>query len=209
MSNILKSIKKILKRNKKVNYGYKHPNSYISDDIILYKPENLYMYERTTLQYGAIIMNSRAKFIMKRYSGAAFGLRVITGNHMRLKGKMYKQVTDKMKDEKDIGKRYDKDIIVEEDAWIGSNVTLLRGAHIGRGCNIGSGSVIRGEVPPYSVVIGNPAKVVKFVFTPEEIIEHEIALYPEEERIPKEILEKNYNKYFLKRQQEIKEFTRL
>ena len=59
------------------------------------------------------------------------------------------------------------------------------------------------------MVIGNPAKVVGFSFTPEEIIEHEKVLYPEEERLPLELLEKNYNKYFISRIKEIKQFTRL
>ena len=57
--------------------------------------------------------------------------------------------------------------------------------------------------------MGNPAKVVGFTFTPKEIIEHEQALYPENERIPLETLEKNYRKYFLNRLKEIKQHTLL
>lgn len=190
-------------------YGFKHRSSYIAHDVVIYKPENLYMYEHTGIGFGAVIMNWRTKFIMKKYSGAAFGLKVITGNHMRLKGKFYKQVTDQVKDQIDVNNEYDKDVIVEEDVWIGSNVTLLGGSHIGRGSNIGSGSVVRGNIPPYAVVFGNPAKVVGFTFTPKEIVEHEQSLYPEEERIPFETLEKNYKKFFLGRIKEIKEFTRL
>ena len=47
--------------------------------------------------------------------------------------------------------------------------------------------------PPYSVVVGNPWRIVKFVFTPEEIVEHEAKLYSEDERIPLETLRKNYD----------------
>ena len=161
--------------------------------------------------YGNTGMQSSyfAKFVMKRYSGAAFGLKVVTGNHMRVVGKMYMQVTDELKESLDKNNVYDKDVIVEEDVWIGSNVTLLGGAHLGRGSNIGSGSVVRGNIPPYAIVIGNPAKVVGFSFTPEQIVEHEKQLYPEEERIPLERLEKNYQKYFLKRIKEIRDFTRI
>ena len=191
------------------NYGCKHSSSHIGHDVVIFRPENLYMYEHTGIGFGAVIMNWRAKFIMKKYSGAAFGLKVITGNHMRLKGKFYKQVTDQIKDQLDKNNEYDKDVIVEEDVWIGANVTLLGGSHIGRGANIGSGSVVRGSIPPYAVVFGNPAKVVGFTFTPKEIVEHEQSLYPENERIPLETLEKNYRKYFLGRVKEIREFTRL
>lgn len=161
------------------NYGYKHPSSKIANDVVIFKPQNLYLYEHTAIAMGAVIMNWRAKFVMKRYSGAAFGLKVVTGNHMRVVGKMYKQITDAVKNSLDTNNDYDKDIVVEEDAWIGSNVTLLAGSHVGRGCNIGSGSVVRGNIPPYAVVFGNPAKVVGFTFTPKEIVEHEKQLYPE------------------------------
>ena len=46
-------------------------------------------------------------------------------------------------------------------------------------------------------------------FTPEEIIEHEKALYPKEERLSLELLEKNYKKYFLDHIKEIKAYTGL
>ena len=79
------------------NYGHKERSSLIGDDVIIFKPQNLYLYEHTGIALGAIIMNWRAKFVMKRYSGAAFGLKVVTGNHMRVVGKMYMQVTDELK----------------------------------------------------------------------------------------------------------------
>ena len=141
---------------------------------------------------------------MKRSSGAAEGLTVVTGNHISIPGIWVRDITDDMKPED-----ADKDVIVEEDVWIASNVTLLAGVTVGRGSAIGAGSVVRKNVPPYAIVIGNPAKVIGFKFSPEEIIMHEKALYPENERIPVEILEKNYNKYFINRYKEIKEFIKI
>ena len=205
---IKQKIKKLFRKNDLSKYGHISPTALLPEDIIIYSPSNLFMYEHTSIQYGAVIMNWRAKFIMKKYSGAAFGLKVISGNHMRIKGKWFKEITDADKDILDTHQEYDKDIIVDEDVWIGSNVTLLNGAHVGRGCNIGSGSVIRGSVPPYSIVVGNPCKVVGFVFTPDEIIEHEQKLYSLEERLPIELLNKNYNKYFLDRIADIKEYMK-
>ena len=49
--------------------------------------------------------------------------------------------------------------------------------------------------PPYSVVVGNPWRIVKFVFTPEEIVEHEAKLYSEDERIPLDVLQRNFQKW--------------
>ncbi len=103
----------------------------------------------------------------------------------------------------------DKDVIVEEDVWIGNHVILLSGSKIGRGSEIGAGSVVRGIIPPYSVVIGNPAKVVGFRFAPEEIIEHEKTQYEEKDRLSIEIINYNYEKYFLMKLKEIKQYMRL
>jgi acetyltransferase-like isoleucine patch superfamily enzyme len=52
-------------------------------------------------------------------------------------------------------------IVVEDDCWIGAKVTFLDGAHVGRGCVIGAGSVVRGVIPPFSIVAGVPARVIK------------------------------------------------
>jgi len=52
-------------------------------------------------------------------------------------------------------------IVVEDDCWVGSNVTFLDGAHVGRGCVIAAGTVVRGEIPEYSVVAGVPGRVIK------------------------------------------------
>ena len=128
---------------------------------------------------------------------------------MSIVGKNVKDVTNGVKDEFDTNNEYDKDVIVEEDVWIGARVTLLQGITIGRGSEIGAGSVVRTSVPPYAIVIGNPAKVIGFRFTPVEILEHEKTLYPEEERLPIELLEKNYKKYFKDHYKEIRSYISL
>ncbi len=167
------------------------------------------MEDNTNIDAGAFIMNNRAKLVFGKNSGAAIGLLAITGNHMSVVGKNLKQITDKTKDELDLNHEMDKDIVVEEDVWIAAHVTLLSGAHLGRGCEVGSGCVVRGTIPPYAVVIGNPCKVVGFRFTPEEIIEHEKVQYCESERFSIDLLNLNYEKYFINRLKEIKQFTKL
>jgi len=52
-------------------------------------------------------------------------------------------------------------IVVEDDCWIGAKVTFLDGAHVGKGCVIAAGAVVRGVIPPYSIAGGIPAKVIK------------------------------------------------
>ena len=51
--------------------------------------------------------------------------------------------------------------IIEDDAWIGVNVIILKGLTIGKGAIIGAGSVVTKNVPPMTLVAGNPAKVIK------------------------------------------------
>ena len=52
-------------------------------------------------------------------------------------------------------------VIIENDVLIGANSTILSGVHIGQHVVVGAGSVVTKNIPPYSVVIGNPARVVK------------------------------------------------
>lgn len=52
-------------------------------------------------------------------------------------------------------------VIIEDDVWIGSGVRILDGVKIGKGSAIGAGSVVTRSIPPYSVAVGIPAKVIK------------------------------------------------
>jgi acetyltransferase-like isoleucine patch superfamily enzyme len=54
-----------------------------------------------------------------------------------------------------------KEVIIEDDVWIGFNCTILKGVRIGKGAIIGAGTTITKDVPEYSVVVGNPARVIK------------------------------------------------
>ncbi|OKH55274.1 transferase [Calothrix sp. HK-06] len=54
-----------------------------------------------------------------------------------------------------------KGIVIEDDCWLGHAVTVLDGVTIGRGSVIGAGSVVTKDIPPYSVAVGVPAKVIK------------------------------------------------
>ena len=176
-------------------FGYIDQTAFFRQPLLIKGTKNVYLYENTFIQANTVILSTLAKFIMKKNSGAAEGLTVVTGNHQSFPGVWFRFITDSKKN-----KKMDKDVIVEEDVWIGARVTLLAGTIVGRGAEIGAGSVCRGKIPPYAIVVGNPAKVVGYRFTPEEVIEHEKALYPEEERLSLKKLEKNYEKYFENRE---------
>ncbi|MBU0697705.1 MAG: acyltransferase [Bacteroidetes bacterium] len=50
---------------------------------------------------------------------------------------------------------------IDDDCWIASNVNILAGVTIGKGCIIASGSIVNKDIPPYSIVAGVPAKVIR------------------------------------------------
>ena len=53
--------------------------------------------------------------------------------------------------------------MIEDNVWIGERSTILKGVHIGKGSIVASNSVVVKDVPPYSIVAGNPAKIVKML----------------------------------------------
>jgi acetyltransferase-like isoleucine patch superfamily enzyme len=60
-------------------------------------------------------------------------------------------------------------IILEDDVWVGENVLVLSGVTLSRGTVVAAGSVIVKSTPPYSIVGGNPARVIKYRFDQEVI----------------------------------------
>lgn len=52
-------------------------------------------------------------------------------------------------------------VLIEDDVWIGARVIILPGVKVGKGSVIGAGSVVTKDVMPYTVVGGNPARVLK------------------------------------------------
>lgn len=61
------------------------------------------------------------------------------------------------------------DIIIDDDVWLGYGATVLSGVHIGQGAVVAAGAVVTKDVPPYAIVGGVPAKILKYRFDPEMI----------------------------------------
>jgi len=64
---------------------------------------------------------------------------------------------------KEIGNVKTAHIVIKDHAWISYNVSILKGVTIGEGAIVGAGSVVTKDVPDWSVVVGNPARVIKLL----------------------------------------------
>ncbi|KAI4238530.1 MAG: hypothetical protein L6R40_005699 [Gallowayella cf. fulva] len=62
------------------------------------------------------------------------------------------------------GQALGRNIVIEEDCWIGSNVTILAGVRVGKNSTVGAGSLLHQDVPRFTVVAGNPAKVSRGIY---------------------------------------------
>lgn len=66
---------------------------------------------------------------------------------------------------------FEKECKIGNDVWIGANSTILRGVTIPDGCVVGANTVVKKSPPPYTIVVGNPGKVIKFRFEKKVIDE--------------------------------------
>ena len=117
---------------------------------------------------GATIFTTKAKLVLR--SNVVFGpnVTIITGDHMSVPCKFLRDIKDGEK-----LPMYDQDVIIDDDVWIGTNVTILKGVHIGRSAIISAGAVVTKDVPPYGIVGGVPAKFIKFKFSEQERVLHD------------------------------------
>lgn len=132
---------------------------------------------------GANLILSKGKFIVGKGSEISSNLTVVTDNHTPTVGIPYYftghlHINDKT-----------KDVVIENDCWIGTNVTLLPGAYIGRGAVVAACALVNKRIPPYAVVAGIPAKIIGCKFSLKQILKHEEALYAPSCRLSKEYLQ--------------------
>lgn len=124
------------------------------------------------------------------YKKIIFGNNIMLGPHVTMISgdhNIYK-VGVAMIDNNNKEPQDDAEIHIEDEVWIGANVTVLKGVTIGRGSVIAAGAVVVKSIPPYSIAGGLPAKVLKPRFTINQILQHEKAIYTEKYRFSREYL---------------------
>lgn len=163
-------------------------NRSISSPFIISGIDNIITDEHISIGPGATIYTTRAKLRIKSHFVSGPNLTIITGDHAYILGRFLDSVKDADKDLLPNSKDYDRDVTIDEDVWCGTNVTILKGVHIGRGAIISAGALVINDVPPYSIVGGVPAKVLKYKWTIPEILRHEKKLYPVTDRLTEDYL---------------------
>ena len=159
--------------------------------------KNIHIGEDVHLGAYITIFATRAKVYIGDHSFTGPHVTIMTGDHpTNIIGKFMKQTTKNDLERSGIDiSCYDKDVHIEEDVWIGANVTLLSGVHIGRGAIVAAGAVVTKSMPPYCICGGVSAKPIKFKWTIEQILEHESKLYPEQQRFTREELEEIFSQH--------------
>lgn len=167
-----KTIVQPIKKNSLGRYG---KNVILAPGIKLYGIENIFIGNNVSINSGSIFMCTRAKIYI--YDHVMFGpnVTVLTGSH---RTDLLGRTMDSVREDEKLPEN-DQDIIFEGDNWICSRAVILKGVTIGRGSIVAAGAVVTKNVPPYSVVGGVPAKVIKMRFEGKELADH-IALIDRE-----------------------------
>jgi len=128
-----------------------------------------------TITLGDSVLINRGATLWASESAIIIGNKVVIGPYVTMMGGNHnfrtigKYIFDVEKKEPDD----DQDIVIEDDVWIGAHAVILKGVRLGRGSIVGAGAVVTKAVAPYSIVGGNPAKLIRQRWTEEEIAAHE------------------------------------
>jgi len=152
----------IILRRQFSSYG----NNFIFDPYGSYSFKTIYVGSDVFIGLGANLSATNTKIIIGNKVLFGPNVTIMGGNHnYSVIGKFIYDVKEKRKED-------DQEVIIKDDVWLGAGVIILKGVTVGVGAIVAAGAVVSKDVPPYSIVGGIPAKIIKMRFTQNEIIEH-------------------------------------
>ncbi len=135
----LKVKRKCLKYGKNIGIGGKY-------EVTVNKKTEL----GDSVSIGGLVVFGSGSVKIGNYTHIGAGCMIISDNHNYMGNRIPYDETS-----------IEKPVEIGDFCWLGVRTTILPGAKIGKGCVIQAGSVVHGEIPPYSIAGGNPAKVFK------------------------------------------------
>lgn len=138
----------------------------------IFDPFGVYSYE--TIEIGDDVYIGLNPTLLATESKIIFGNKIMLGPNVTIMGGDHNtnQIGKYMFDVKTKLPENDLPVIIQDDVWIGSGATILKGVTIGEGSIVAACSLVIKDIPPYTVVGGVPAKILKKRFTEEEILKH-------------------------------------
>lgn len=148
-----------------------------------FDPDGYYTYE--TIEVGNDVFIGPRAQLSAPQSRIVIGNKVMLGPNVTIMGGDHNtsQVGRFMFDVKEKLLENDLPVIIEDDVWVGAGATILKGVRLRRGCIVAAGALVTKDVPPYAIVGGVPARVMRFRWVVDMILTHEKLLYPPEERL--------------------------
>lgn len=153
--------------------------------IVLYKPlfkkygrnfvfDPFGTYSYHTIEVGHDVYIGPGAVLSASESGIIFGNKIMLGPNVTMMGGDHNaaRIGKYMYDVKEKLPENDIPIIIEDDVWVGTGAIILKGVTIGTGSIVAAGALVINNVPPYAIVGGIPAKVLRMRFTKEELEQH-------------------------------------
>jgi acetyltransferase-like isoleucine patch superfamily enzyme len=158
-----------------------------ADPDAFYSFHNIELGNDVTIGRGAVLMAGNSLITIGNKVMFGPNVTLIGGNHNTSVIGRYMYDVHEKRPEDDLG------VIIEDDVWVGAGAIILSGVRLCRGCIVAAGALVTKEVPPYAIVGGVPAKILAFRFDIDTILVHEAQLYPFEQRLSRETIQKNFS----------------
>lgn len=163
----------LMRAYEKTLFHYFGKDTYLGHQCI-FTHSSIDIGEHTYIGSKCVFRSAHGKILIGNHVMFGPGVHIHGGNHIMDRVGIYMDEA-----RKEPGS--DSNVIIEDDVWIGSNAIILGGGKeelkIGKGSVIGAGSIVTKSVPPYSVMVGSPARCIKMRFSEEQVQQHESLLY--------------------------------
>lgn len=173
MNSMAVNTRRLLKCLREINYECFEERQRVFKELFGSIGEYVYIDVDFHCEYGKhifigsrTIINQNCTFIDNNYIGIgsdvliASNVQIYTATHST---KSSERVMPEWKPSKSLCLTISKPVTIHDHAWLGGGVIVLPGVTIGEGAVIGAGSVVTRDIPPFTVAVGNPCRVIKCV----------------------------------------------